>query len=180
MFSPVQNSERLIAFLVCLTSVVFLVVFGAALAANGVVFIHGPIVKSPRWQRKLPLLCWERRSDEAVNGASFIVFQQSLHIGVHRLPVVLRRFYVCLCLFLVCLDDLGQYYFRSPVLTRFHCFCAARDGMRRGGRWKLAGFFIAGHQVAVSQDVFCAMFREGSRLHQQNGLPCPRYIMLVR
>ena len=32
-----------------------------------------------------------------------------------------------------------------------------------------------GHQVSVSQDVFCAMFKEASRLHQERGLPCPRY-----
>ncbi|CAM9734947.1 unnamed protein product [Pylaiella littoralis] len=37
------------------------------------------------------------------------------------------------------------------------------------------GFFISGHTVATSQDVFCAMFKESSRLHQQGGLPCPRF-----
>eukprot|EP00752_Nemacystus_decipiens_P011763 g10439.t1 len=37
------------------------------------------------------------------------------------------------------------------------------------------GFFISGHTVAKSQDVFCAMFREGSRVHQERGLPCPRF-----
>lgn len=46
------------------------------------------------------------------------------------------------------------------------------------GRWRWrceSGFFIAGHQVSVSQDVFCAMYKEASRLHQERGLPCPRY-----
>lgn len=37
------------------------------------------------------------------------------------------------------------------------------------------GFFIVGHQVSVSQDVFCAMYTEASRLHQERGLPCPRF-----
>eukprot|EP00903_Cladosiphon_okamuranus_P008824 g8451.t1 len=37
------------------------------------------------------------------------------------------------------------------------------------------GFFIAGHTVAESVAVFCAMFRESSRLHQERGLPCPRF-----
>ncbi|CAN0123459.1 unnamed protein product [Scytosiphon promiscuus] len=37
------------------------------------------------------------------------------------------------------------------------------------------GFFIIGHTVAKSIDVFIALFREGSRLHKQRGLPCPRF-----
>ncbi|CAM9788128.1 unnamed protein product [Ectocarpus sp. 12 AP-2014] len=37
------------------------------------------------------------------------------------------------------------------------------------------GFFMIGHTVAKSQDIFCYMFREGSKLHQQAGLPCPRF-----
>eukprot|EP00752_Nemacystus_decipiens_P016205 g14492.t1 len=37
------------------------------------------------------------------------------------------------------------------------------------------GFYIAGHAVAESLDIFCAMFRESSRLHQERGLPCPRF-----
>ncbi|CAM9636314.1 unnamed protein product [Ectocarpus fasciculatus] len=37
------------------------------------------------------------------------------------------------------------------------------------------GFYLVGHTVAKSQDVFCDMFREGSKLHQRAGLPCPRF-----
>ncbi|CAM9520106.1 unnamed protein product [Ectocarpus sp. 4 AP-2014] len=37
------------------------------------------------------------------------------------------------------------------------------------------GFYIVGHTVAKSQDIFCDMFRESSKLHQQAGLPCPRF-----
>lgn len=32
-----------------------------------------------------------------------------------------------------------------------------------------------GHQVSISQDVFCAMYKEASRVHQERGLPSPRY-----
>lgn len=41
---------------------------------------------------------------------------------------------------------------------------------------KTTGFFMSGHTVAASQDVFCAMFKESSRQHQQRGLPCPRCV----
>ncbi|CAN0393828.1 unnamed protein product [Ectocarpus sp. 12 AP-2014] len=37
------------------------------------------------------------------------------------------------------------------------------------------GFYIMGHTVAKSQDIFCDMFRESSKLHQQAALPCPRF-----
>ncbi|CAB1107495.1 unnamed protein product [Ectocarpus sp. CCAP 1310/34] len=32
-----------------------------------------------------------------------------------------------------------------------------------------------GHTVAKSHDIICDMFRESSKLHQQAGLPCPRF-----
>lgn len=41
------------------------------------------------------------------------------------------------------------------------------------------GYFIAGHQVAVSQDIFCTMLKESSRLHQRDGLPYPRYLPII-
>ncbi len=33
--------------------------------------------------------------------------------------------------------------------------------------------------MAASQDVFCAMFKEASRQHEQGGIPCPRYTTLL-
>lgn len=53
-------------------------------------------------------------------------------------------------------------------------------GLVRGGTYTYlaTGFYPMGHTLATSQDVFCAIFREGSRLHQQGGLPSPRYICI--
>lgn len=61
---------------------------------------------------------------------------------------------------------------RSPFSILFSCGWGL-------GRWRWqcgSGFFLMGHQVSVSQDVFCAMYKEASRVHQERGLPSPRYV----
>ncbi|CAM9419147.1 unnamed protein product, partial [Laminaria digitata] len=75
----------------------------------------------------------------------------------------------------------GNGWDRQPEIAKMvaadlpYALLVARDADGKMVGYSTAGFFLVGHQVSVSQDVFCAMYKETSRLHQERGLPCPRF-----